>query len=90
MEEQECGKAAALLLLRSASSQGVGAPEQVADLRFEQRRNVVRCWTRMGVPMRAQVEVSLTVRKRRCSCSGPKYELEWQNLIRTVVRTSRK
>ena len=40
---------------------------------FEQRRNVVRCWTRMGVPMRAQVEVSLTVRKRRCSCSGPKY-----------------
>ena len=34
MEEQECGKAAALLLLRSASSQGVGgAPAQVADLR---------------------------------------------------------
>ena len=57
---------------------------------FEQRRNVVRCWTRMGAPMRAQVEVSLTMRKRRCSCSGPKYELEWQNLIRTVVRTSRK
>ena len=34
MEGQECGRAAALLQLRSASSQGVGgAPEQVVDLR---------------------------------------------------------
>ena len=33
MEEQECGKAAALLLLRSASSQGVGgALEQVPSM----------------------------------------------------------
>ena len=34
-----------------------------------------------GKSFMQQAEVSFTVRSRRCSCSGPKYELEWRNLL---------